>query len=236
MSTLFAVYDTRHYPTMDVSTGYGAWAPTYDQTVDAQLDIALLATLQTVPWPQLRTAVDLACGTGRIGTWLRQQGVTQVHGVDCSPEMLQHAAAKGMYEQLCQADITTCPLPSRAYDLGITVLAVCHLPDLHAFYTEAARLICPGGLCILVDYHPFPLLQGIPTHFVNATGTPVAIANVVHLMSDHVSCGRQYNWSLLEMRERVVDQDWVAHKPRMGRYLHQPISFAMVWQVGMREA
>lgn len=172
MTRPFADYDARHYPTVDVVTGYGAWAPMYDRTHDGQLDVPLLATLKTVNWQAIQRAVDLACGTGRIGAWSHQQGIAHLHGVDRSPAMLQRAAAKQVYKLLGQADITQCPLPGHAYDLAVTVLAVCHLPDLQAFYTEVARLLRPGGFFVLVDYHPFFLLRGIPTHFDRAPGDP----------------------------------------------------------------
>ncbi len=139
------------------------------------MDSVLLANLQKVNWSQIQTAVDLGCGTGRIGTWLHRHGIPSIHGVDCCPAMLQRAAAKHVYERLCTADITTCPLPRHAYDLGITVLAACHLPSLGAFYAEGARLLRPGGLFVLLDYHPFFLLRGIPTHFHRASGEPIAI-------------------------------------------------------------
>ncbi|MBI4641798.1 MAG: class I SAM-dependent methyltransferase [Candidatus Tectomicrobia bacterium] len=230
MTKPFSVYDKRHYTTVDVVMGYATWSDTYDQTVHDQMDLALLSTLETVTWQQIHTAVDLACGTGRIGMWLHRQGVAHIHGVDCSPAMLRHAAAKQVYERLDTADITQCPLPSQAYDLGITVLATCHLPNLSALYTEGARLLRPGGCFVLVDYHPFFLLQGVPTHFESPTGESIAIVNFIHFISDHVNAGRGVNWTLLEMQERVVDQAWVTQKPGMGRYVNQPASFVMVWR------
>ena len=230
MTKPFALYDMRHYQTVDVVTGYEEWAPTYDRTVDCQLDIPLLANLHTVPWSFIQRAVDLGCGTGRIGRWLQAQGISHIHGVDCSPAMVHHAAAKQVYAHLDIADITQSPLPNRTYDLVLTVLAVCHLPNLQALYAEVARLLLPGGFFVLVDYHPFFLLRGIPTHFDRASGESIAIDNVVHLFSDHVARGRQVNWRLLEMQERVVDSAWIAQKSGMAQYVHQPISFGMVWQ------
>jgi hypothetical protein len=35
-----------------------------------------------------------------------------------------------------------------------------------------------------------------------------------------------------EIPQRVVDQAWVAQRPRMARHLYQPVSFALVWQAG----
>ena len=47
--------------------------------------------------------------------------------------------------------------------------------------------------------------QDIPTHFESPSGKAIVIKNVVHLFSDHINHGRQMNWTLLEMKERVVD-------------------------------
>lgn len=232
MAEPFSTYDSRHYPTLDVAAGYGEWAQSYDRTVDPEMDSVLLAKAETVDWRQIQIAVDLGCGTGRIGAWLRQRGIPSIHGVDCCQAMLQRAEAKRTYERLCTADITACPLPSHAYDLAITVLAACHLPDLRALYTEAARLLRPRGIFVLLDYHPFFLLKGAPTHFHRATGEPVAIENVIHLISDHVNIGRSVNWTLLEMREPMVDEAWIAQAPGMAPHANQPASFMMVWRAG----
>ncbi len=165
MSKPFILYDTRHYSTVDAIAGYAKWAPTYDATVDNQLDIPLLSNLQTLPWLKINKAVDLGCGTGRIGKWLQNQGISDIYGVDCSSEMVNLAAAKQIYTQLDIVDITQTSLPSCSYDIAVTSLAVCHLPNLYALYTEVARLLQKGGLFVLVDYHPFFLLRGIPTNF-----------------------------------------------------------------------
>src|SRR5919106_6751750 len=108
----------------------------------------------------MQRVVDLGCGTGRIGHWLWQQGIPHIYRVDSSFAMVHQAAAKQVYASLCLADLRQCPFPSHAYDLGITVLTACHLPDLRALYMEGARLLRPGGIFVLVDYHPFFLLRG----------------------------------------------------------------------------
>ncbi|MCJ8283344.1 MAG: hypothetical protein MJK14_27025 [Rivularia sp. ALOHA_DT_140] len=88
----------------------------------------------------------------------------------------------------------------------------------------------PGGLFILIDYHPFFLLQGIPTNFDGENGKSIAIENLLHLFSDHANNGCRVNFKLLEMQERIVDSPWIEQKPGMGKYINQPISFCMVWE------
>ncbi len=66
-------FDQQHFPTLSVQEGYTAYAATYDE-VKAQglMDYPLLARIQTVVWEQLEAVADLACGTGRIGVWLKE--------------------------------------------------------------------------------------------------------------------------------------------------------------------
>lgn len=235
MAQRFAQYDSRGYRTLDMAAGYSAWAPSYDATMDDHLDLPLLGSTASVDWSGVAAAVDLGCGTGRIGAWLKARGVRQVDGVDASAAMLQRAAAKGIYDRLTHAEATATGLGGADYDLAISSFAACHLADLNGLYAEAARLIGPRGRVVLVDYHPFMLLKGVPTHFEAPTGEPIAIANVVHLFSDQVQAGRRAGLTLLELREQLVDGEWVRQnrllfgEPRLESHLGHPVSFAMVW-------
>jgi SAM-dependent methyltransferase len=185
--------------------------------------------MNSMDWNGKAAAVDLGCGTGRVGAWLKAHGVACVDGVDSSPAMLERAVAKGIYHTLVCADVIATGLGARGYDLAVSSFVVCHVSDLTGFYAEAARLVRPSGSIILVDYHPFMLLKGVPTHFNGPTGEPIAIVNVIHLLSDHVEAGRRAGLSLLELRERLVDAEWVRQNPRMASHAGQPVSFAMVW-------
>src|SRR5215475_2995332 len=96
----FSHFDRRNYPTLSVQAGYGEWAATYEDVVLDAMDLRLLARIRSVAWADLRRAADLACGTGRIGVWLAQQGVAELDGLDLTPEMLAGARAKGVYRHL----------------------------------------------------------------------------------------------------------------------------------------
>lgn len=230
MTLPFSEYDARHYLTLKVVPGYDEWSRSYDAEMGDELDIDLLAQLEAVQWSQVTKSIDLGCGTGRIGSWLQAQGVRGIVGVDVCEAMLRQAATKGVYDNLIQANITSLPDVPCDHDLGISVLAACHLSNLKALFQEANRVIHADGVFILADYHPFFLLKGIPTNFERPSGESIAIENYVHLLSDHVQAARQTNWRLVEMHEKLVDKTWVQKAPPMSKYLHQPISFVMVWQ------
>lgn len=226
----FARFDTRHYPTLPVRDGYSAWAETYEATVLDLMDLRLMGRLTTVDWAAARRALDLACGTGRGGVWLKAQGVASVEGVDFTPAMLERAQAKGAYDRLAIADATATGLPDAGYDLITQLLADEHMADLAPVYREAARLAAPGGRFVLVGYHPWFLMSGMPTHFDRAPGDPVAIESHVHLFADHVRAAHAAGWRLAEMEEAVIDDAWVAAKPKWADKRDRPISFALVWE------
>jgi hypothetical protein len=58
----------------------------------------------------------------------------------------------------------------------------------------------------------------------------VAIESHVHLFSDHVRAAHAAGWALAEMEEGLVNDDWVARKPKWEVYRNRPVSFAMVWK------
>lgn len=229
MTREFAPYDVRGYEVLSVSEGYSSWAELYDEQLDGNLDIALLEQVQSVEWSGVNAAVDLACGTGRIGQWLRQRGVGAVDGVDITAEMLARARAKAVYRSLLEEDVCATSLPGSRYDLIVNCMAIGHIPSLDSAFGEMNRLLAPGGDAVLVGYHPFFLLSGIPTHFKDRSGTNRAIQNHVHLLSDHFAAARRQGWTLVEMLERVVDDAWVAMAPSFQRHAGKPVTFAMVW-------
>jgi SAM-dependent methyltransferase len=213
-----------------VREGYADWSRFYDAQMDGNLDLALLEQLSVVEWGTVRSAVDLACGSGRIGVWLAARRVEHIDGVDLTPEMLDRARGKGVYRTLLEEDMCATSLPHQQADLVTHCLAISHVPELLPAYREARRLLRPGGQLVLIGYHPFFLLAGVPTHFHGSNGEPVAIQNYVHLISDHVNAGISLGLVLVEMRERIVDREWVSQAPSWERHLHKPASFAMVWR------
>ncbi len=225
----FSAFDARHYPVLGVREGYAEWVRTYEDTVHDEMDLGLLRRVGAIAWPSVGRAADLACGTGRTGQWLAAQGVRDIDGLDLTPEMLAAARQRAVYDRLVVADMRATPLAGGGYDLAVEALACEHIPDLAPLYREAARIVRPGGHFIVVGYHPHFLLNGIPTHYDRADGEPVAIEVYVHLPSDHVKAAMAEGFGLVEMDERVLDEGFIAAKPKWAKYRNRPVSFCMVW-------
>lgn len=226
----YTPFDIRGYPSVTVQDGYREWAESYDTTVLDLMDLRLLQRLRSVPWAGASRALDLACGTGRCGVWLRARGVSALDGLDLSEPMLTRAWTKSVYDRLFLAPVDGTRRKAGSYDLVTMVLADEHLPELGPLYAEAARLLAPGGRFVLAGFHPHFLMLGVVTHFDRPSGEPVAIESYVHLMSDHVAAALAAGFRLDEMVEGTVDEAWIDAKPKWRRYRDHPVSFAYVWR------
>ncbi|OQS13002.1 SAM-dependent methyltransferase [Nocardia donostiensis] len=226
----FADFDRRHYRIVDVATGYDGWAPSYDETVLDEMDLALLDRLRYPEWGRLGRVADLGCGTGRTAAWLREHGVTLIDGVDLSEGMLEHARSRGAHTTVGRADVRDTGLPAATYDLVIASLIDEHLPDLTPFYAEAGRLAAPGATLVTVSYHPqFMMVSGMPTHYTSESGEPLTIRTHLHLFSDHVAAAAASGWRLAEAAEALVGEAWIAAKPSWAALRGHPFTLAQVW-------
>jgi len=146
--------------------------------------------------------------------------------------MLDRARERDVYRSLRVADVADSGLPPASYELVTQSLADEHLAELAPLYDEAARLLRNGGHFVIVGYHAFFLLTGVPTHFHRSSDDePVTIRSYVHFFSDHVSAALGAGFTLVEMQERIVDDAWIAVKPKWAKYRDRPVSFAMVWRL-----
>ena len=77
---------------------YAEWASSYEETFVAakayRYHLHVADTLVAHVRPAGPT-LDVGCGTGVVGVALRERGVSEIDGVDISPEMLEQAAMKG---------------------------------------------------------------------------------------------------------------------------------------------
>jgi SAM-dependent methyltransferase len=226
----FARFDQRHYRTVSVRDGYRDWSPSYENTVEDSMDLALLDRIVTVPWATMSRVVDLGCGTGRTASWLRAKGVTRIDGVDVTPEMLDVARAKSLHERLIEGDVRSTGLDGDVYDLVVCCLVDEHLPEVTGLYREARRLLRADGTFVLIGFHPYFIMSaGMPTHFEGADGDPVAVETYVHLHSEHVAAAQAVDLVATELHEGLIDDEWIRRKPKWEAYRDWPISFAWVW-------
>ncbi|MBY4892344.1 class I SAM-dependent methyltransferase [Rhodobacteraceae bacterium N5(2021)] len=85
----------------DTQALYADWARAYDADM-ARMSYAtpdrIARALAATDLPKDAAVLDFGCGTGLSGAALRAAGFTRIDGTDISPEMLQVARAKGLYD------------------------------------------------------------------------------------------------------------------------------------------
>lgn len=99
--------------------------------------------------------VDVGCGTGLAGESLRRHTQVAIDGLDISPEMLAHAAAKEqagapVYRRLIQADLTgPLEIETGTYRGAISAGTFTHGHVGPAALSEIVRIVHPGGRAAL---------------------------------------------------------------------------------------
>jgi malonyl-CoA O-methyltransferase len=135
---------------VSAAEGYALWADTWDATPSP---IAALEHRALLPWIaglRPRRAIDVGCGTGR---WTARWA--SAIGIDASPAMLAIAARKpGLRGRLVVADAAALPVASGAADLVLCALTFGHIRNQAGALGEFARILEPGGVLILTDFHP----------------------------------------------------------------------------------
>ena len=92
-----------------------------------------------------------------------RKGVSQIDGVDLTPEMLTQAGMRKVYRRLQEASVENTGLQGATYDLLIMSLADEHLARLGPTYLEASRLSSDNAKFVVVGMHPFMFLTGMPS-------------------------------------------------------------------------
>ena len=132
---------------------YRQWATTYDDPGNdlLELDLPFIdAVLDTLP---SGSAVDTACGTGRLTRRLARRGHLVV-GVDGSVDMVRQARQNVSGISFVVGDLHDLPLPDASVDLVTNALALTHVADLDRVLAEFARVLRPGGTALISDVHP----------------------------------------------------------------------------------
>lgn len=131
-----------------------------------------------------KTALDLACGTGRYTHWLRAHGARRVISVDNSAAMLRagQSHAPGL-PLAAQAAMDALPLIAGCVDVVVCGLAVGHLPSLDGVFRMVAHVLTSGGVAIISDFHPFLFLTQRKRTFTVDRRT-FAVEHYPHLYAD----------------------------------------------------
>lgn len=94
--------------------------------------------------------VEIGCGTGVYGPWLRRRGWDPV-GFDVSSAMLRYAAPR---LPVGRADAAHLPLGTATIDTAVGIMVHTDMPSYPTVLPEVARVLRPGGVYVHVGVHP----------------------------------------------------------------------------------
>ncbi|MCP4488064.1 MAG: methyltransferase domain-containing protein [Gammaproteobacteria bacterium] len=129
------------------------WAPTYDHDLINEMgyvaDAEACRHFQTLVTDRQARILDAGCGTGLVGSRLKQAGYANIFGSDYSTKMLEQARATDAYLSLEQHNLTQPVKTDNPYDAAIAV-------GVFAFSVPSAEhlvnITCslkPGGIAIV---------------------------------------------------------------------------------------
>jgi predicted TPR repeat methyltransferase len=135
---------------------FDQYANHFDQHLTEVLGYQTPAVLDALlrhvaPSTELAT-VDLGCGTGLCGPYLRACS-RRLDGVDLSQPMLDKAAERGLYDELACADLLTyLQGHTGAWDLAVAADVFVYIGDLAPVFRAVHAALRPGGrFCFSVE-------------------------------------------------------------------------------------
>jgi SAM-dependent methyltransferase len=173
-------------PDMEVRSGYGAWAETYDNLPNPLIAIEepiIQRLLDSLPPGR---ALDAACGTGRYTRHLDARG-HRVTGVDASANMIERARASAPAARFIAGSLEALPFAEESFDLVMCGLALTHLPWVSRAVAEFARVLRPGGRAIIADHHPMAGFLGGSAIFRDKNGYYRNVKSFVHSHAEYVA-------------------------------------------------
>jgi ubiquinone/menaquinone biosynthesis C-methylase UbiE len=88
--------------------------------------------------------LDLCCGQGNVSQALAARGC-KVTGADFSPAMLEMARRRVPGASFIEADAQDLPFGDGVFDIVVSNLGICHVPDQPLALKQVKRVLRPGG-------------------------------------------------------------------------------------------
>ena len=127
----------------------GSWsdparATGYVELFAAASDQAIESLLDAVGAKPKLNALDLCCGQGNLSEGLTRRGC-KVVGIDFSPAMLAHARDRARNAVFIEGDAQDLPFGDAQFDVVVSNLGICHVPDQPRALSEVRRVLRPNG-------------------------------------------------------------------------------------------
>ena len=200
-----------------VQQGYNQWAATYDTVENKTRDLDQTATQTILKDIAFSDVLELGCGTGKNTIWLAEKA-KQLIAVDFSAEMIAQAKAKvaSGNVRFMQADITQpWPFDNNTFDLITCNLILEHIAHLEPVFSEANRVLKPGGKFYISELHPFKQYTGSKARF-EQNKEQIVLDCYVHHISDFFNSAVANSFGCIQLNEWFDDEKGL---PRLVTFL-----------------
>lgn len=192
----------RSIQVLESRDAYRLWADDYQPAAhNTLMTIEEKAMIELMPSLDGKTALDLACGTGRWGVYAQKHGASAVFGTDNSWEMLK----QGVLPQIAVGTLSKLPFVDGCFDVILCGLAVGHLPSdiMKNAIQEMGRVLKRDGVALVSDLHPFQALNGAQRTFQGGDRKVYAVEHYVHQYVDYHQVAREAGLRIADVREPV---------------------------------
>lgn len=204
---------------MSVQAAYDNWSTTYDADQNLTRDLDQTVTKETLMRLRCKSIVEIGCGTGK-NTLLLSQIAQTVYAVDFSAAMIEKAKEKvnSVNVTFITADITNRWICSNeSIDLITCNLVLEHIKDLSKIFSEASRVLVPGGYFFICELHPFRQYRGTQANF-QRNQEVIEIPAFIHHLSDFFHAAKNFGFRLEDFNEWWHEQDQ-NKPPRLASFL-----------------
>ena len=130
--------------------------------------------------------LDIGCGNGRFYPLMKERKANYT-GIDNSQGLLSEARRKFPEANFILGDATVLPFPDASFDIAYSFAVVHHIPGRelqNTFFTEAERVLRPGGTLIITSWHLWRLryLSGLLSQALKSILflSPLEIGDMMH--------------------------------------------------------
>lgn len=204
---------------MKVDQAYNNWAQTYDidRNLTRDLDAHVIKKILRAFRP--KSVIELGCGTGKNTAFLARIS-KKVLALDFSEGMISKARAKvaATHVSFALADLSKrWPSKNASADLVVGNLVLEHIKNLRPIFSEARRVLVPGGVFYLSELHPFRQYDGKQANFT-FQHTNIAVPAFTHHISDFLTAADKNGLSLVTVQEWWHEED-KGKPPRLATFM-----------------